>query len=311
MTVVPSIRGDCPAVHPKCVCRGGGIKCYDLGNVSQVPTFKHSNTVYNSLVIGGKTTLSTVQTGAFNGLKVRSLTLASIGITAIQSGVFSHLSDTLEQLSLHDNELKTMPGDSFDGLGQLRVLYLGNNYFKTVIPAWFSQLPLLDHLDLSENKLETIPDKSFNKLHKLEVLHLYNNGLETVNTACFSQLTALEELYLYKNQLAFIQNDAFKDLIQLKYLWLNQNRLKTLSSAVVQNKPHLVQLTLNGNPLECDCCLAWVRKMAHILKEHPIALCASPPPVNGTSVVAYDISLCAANETGIFIILIVIVTQYV
>ena len=86
MTVVPSIRGDCAAVHPNCVCRSNNIYCHDLGDISQVPKFKHSNTVYGKLEISGNTTLSTVQTGAFNGLKVKELSLSAIGITAIQSG---------------------------------------------------------------------------------------------------------------------------------------------------------------------------------------------------------------------------------
>ena len=206
MTVVPSIRGDCPAVDPKCECRGVDIIfCKDLGDVSRVPQFKHSNTVYDKLEISGKTKLSTVPTGSFNGLKVKEIRLENIGITAIQAGAFSDLNDTLE------------------------ILYL----------------------DL--NQLETIPE------------------------------------------------DAFQGINLLKTLWLHNNRLKTLSYALVQNKPHLESLTLYGNPLECDCRLAWVRKMAHMMSADHTALCASPPPVEGSRVVVYDISMCAATttETGI------------
>ena len=400
MTVVPSIRGECASVHPNCVCRSNNIYCHDLGDISQVPTFKHSNTVYGLLVISGDTTLSTVQTGAFDGLKVKELSLTFIHITATQSGPFSDLSDTLESLSLNNNKLETMPEDVFDGLSKLKKLSLAWNQLKIVSPAWFSQLPALEHLDLTGNDFETIPDKSFDKLHKLKVLALSSNRLKTVSAAWFSQLTALEGLYLSDNQFEFIQDEAFKtlnqlvrlelffnsrlkeiskvlfshtpalqildigvnrllmipddifnDLHQLKELSLRYNdlttvktawfrqltnlehldlsnnkfetipegafdgltqlktfrltdgSLKTLSYALVQNMPHLQSLALNGNPLECDCRLAWVRSMADILSRKPanIALCASPPPVNGTAVVAYDISTCAATttETGI------------
>ena len=396
MTVVSSIRGDCAAVHPNCYCSGSNIYCKDMGAVSQVPTFKHSNTVYRALVISGNTTLSTVQTGAFNGLKVEQIFLSSIAITAIQSGAFSDLSDTLESLYLDHNKLETMPEDVFGGLGQLKNLYLPNNQFKTVIPAWFNPLPALEHLSLSLNQFETIPDKTFNKLHKLRKLELSANQLKTVSAVWFSQLTALETLYFDNNQFESIPDDTFKtlnqlvnlylygnrlnklskalfshtpalqilhlggnhlrtipddtfdDLHQLKYLslwynflttvktaWfrqltnletlklslnqfetipedafeglnklktleLNHYRLKTLSYALVQNKPHLESLTLYGNPLECDCRLAWVRTMADILSGFK-ALCASPPSVKETPVVAYDISMCNATttETGI------------
>ena len=136
MTVMPSIRGDCAAVHPKCVCRYNSIFYKDLGDISQIPQFKHSNTVYRSLRISGKTALSTVQTGAFNGLKVEQIYLSYIGITAIQSGAFSDLNYTLESLSLSSNILKTIPADCFDGLGQLKTLLLENNY---QIESWVNR----------------------------------------------------------------------------------------------------------------------------------------------------------------------------
>ena len=206
MTVMPSIRGDCAAVDPNCYCRSDGvynnIYCKDLGDVSQVPLFQHSNALYSLLVIEGKTTLSTVHTGAFNGLKVKKIRLSKIGITAIQSEAFSNLNDTLEYLYLDHNKLETMPEDVFDGLGQLKTLYLGNNQLKIVIPSWFSQLPALEYLYPARNQFDSIPDKSFNKLHKLKSLLLHSLRLKAVSTALFSQLIALESLSLSLQQSA-------------------------------------------------------------------------------------------------------------
>ena len=196
-------------------------------------------------------------------------------------GAFSGLSDTLESLSIYSNKLETISGDSFDGLSLLKKLELGNNQLKIVIPAWFSQLPALEYLDIGENQFETIPDKTFSQLTNLEILAMYQNKFET------------------------IPEDAFEGLNKLKKLVLHEGNLKTLSFALVENKPHLELLQIFGNPLECDCRLAWVRTMADILNKIPFAgyapLCASPPPVKGTPVVAYNISMCAATttETGI------------
>ena len=150
MTVVPFIRGDCPAppgVHPNCVCgwnmqqhlQGSGQRQPTSHDTeTQVPTFKHSNTVYRLLFIGCKTTLSTVQAGAFSGLKVEQLILTFIGITVIHSGPFSDLNDTLEYLSLNGNKLETLPGDVFDGFGKLKVLYQSNNRLKRSPPGLVS-----------------------------------------------------------------------------------------------------------------------------------------------------------------------------
>ena len=278
MTVVPSIRGDCPIDHPKCFCLSFSISCWNMGNVSQVPPFSHTDKVYRTLQISGKTTLSTVQTGAFNKLKVTGMWLSAIGITAIQSGAFADLNDTLVSLYLKHNKLETMPEDIFDGLGQLKTLHLENNQFKIVIPKWFSHTPALRTLSFDGNNLQTMPDDIFNDLHQLERLNISHNYLKIVKTAWFRQLTNLKILHLENNQLETIPGDAFQEL-----------------------KPHLDSLALYGNPLACDCRLSWVRTIADILSKDSIALCVSPPPVNGTSVVAYDISMCAATttETGI------------
>ena len=80
LTGLPSTRGDCAAVHPKCYCGnfnyggdrdyGYSIVCKDMGDITQVPQFKASSTVYGALMFNG-TRLLTVQRGAFNGLKVK------------------------------------------------------------------------------------------------------------------------------------------------------------------------------------------------------------------------------------------------
>ncbi|MEG7522027.1 MAG: leucine-rich repeat domain-containing protein [Chromatiales bacterium] len=131
-----------------------------------MPAFTASSTVYDLLTINGGTTLATVQRGAFNGMKVKEISLWSIGVTTIQSGAFHDVGD-LVKLSLYNNQMETIPDDAFNGLKQLKTLCLCSNPLKTVNASWCSQMPALEMLQLQNNQLETIQDGAFNGLNQL------------------------------------------------------------------------------------------------------------------------------------------------
>ena len=158
---LPSTHGDCPAVDPHCYCSNGSIYCNNLGVISQVPPFNRSSTTYRRLKISGETTLSTLQAGAFEGVKVTRLILSHLSITTIKPGAFFGVGNILYTLILTSNHLNMITDEAFGGINQLRNLYLDKNHL-TVNAAWLSQLTQLDYLILSDNRLETIPHDAFN-----------------------------------------------------------------------------------------------------------------------------------------------------
>ncbi|KAI0241232.1 hypothetical protein LSAT2_032451 [Lamellibrachia satsuma] len=367
VATLPSTHGDCPAVDPHCYCSSGSIYCNNIGVISKVPPFSRSNTTYHRLKIIGETTLSTLQAGAFEGIKVTRIILSHLGITTIKPGAFSglgnilemlnltynqleiitdetfnglnkitklHLSNNwlttvtdggfdglnklmylymdnnrletmsaawfrqltqLDHLNLQRNQLRTIPYDVFDGLSQLTRLDLSSNRMKTVNAAWFSQLTQLEYLRLSDNQLETIPRDAFDGFNKLTSLSLSSNRLVTLNAAWFSKLQNLKSLYLAYNRLEMIPDNAFYGLKELKYLYLDNNRLTTVSSALFRSISYLKDMSIQRNRLVCNCGLAWLRKKANILYDNP--LCSSPPALEGSPVVSYDISLCSVTST--------------
>ena len=299
LTVLPSTRGDCAAVHPKCYCGGTGyhysIVCKDMGHISQVPPFTASNTSYDTLEItGGETgtTLLTLQTGAFAGITVREIKLVSIGLTAIQSWAFIGVG-ALHELYIYGNQLTEIADNAFNGLDELTRFFLVEGNLKTVSAAWLSQMPELVFLSFSSNQLETIPVGTFEGLNKLQTLYLSYNRLTRVSAAWRGHLPALQTLVLGNNEIESIEEGAFDDFNNLGRLNIRNNRLKTLNADLIQNMPHLYVLYIIGNPFVCDCQLAWVRdRAANILRGDP--LCASPLSVKGMSVVGYNISMCVA-----------------
>ena len=239
--------------------------------------------------------LATVRDGGFSGLnQLKYLYLDKNRLETVSAAWFSQLTQ-LDHLNLGRNQLRTIPFDAFDGLSQLTRLDLTSNRMKTVNAAWFRQLTQLEYLSLSDNRLETIPQDAFYGLNQLTSLSLSSNRLATLNATWFSKLQRLEYLYLSYNQLEIIPDNAFNGLKKLMCLYLDNNRLTTVSSALFRSVSYLIDMSIDRNRLVCDCGLAWLRTKANILYDNP--LCSSPPALEGSPVVSYDISLCSVTST--------------
>ena len=204
MAAVPTPTiGDCPATNPDCQCKGTfSITCENMGNLSQVPPWTPSSNVYYYLRIQSGTsgtTLSTIQTAAFKGVKTQRLFLEYIGLTTVQSRAFSELGDVLIILYIQHNPIETFQKGAFDGLNQLELLWLAPNRLKSVSAEWWGQLPALGRLFIHYNEIDTILDGAFNNLTQLKTLDLAFNRLKTVRYDFLRYLVHLEVLYLEKN----------------------------------------------------------------------------------------------------------------
>ena len=73
---------------------------------------------------------------------------------------------------------------------------------------------------------------------------------------------------------------------------VRDNRLTTLDRPLIDDITHLERLWLDGNPLHCDCELAWLRQLA-VRVTVDGAACRSPADVAGQLAICYNISSCA------------------
>lgn len=75
---------------------------------------------------------------------------------------------------LDANHITSVPEDSFEGLVQLRHLWLDDNSLTEVPVRPLSNLPTLQALTLALNNISSIPDFAFTNLSSLVVLYVAN-----------------------------------------------------------------------------------------------------------------------------------------
>lgn len=147
-------------------------------------------------------------------------------------------------LDIFDNQIQTLEG-SLNSLIHLRVLMAGKNRISRITNL--NSLRKLDVLDLHSNNINVI--EGLDHLHELRVLNLSNNYIHEIKK--ISPLYSLVELNLKGNYIESI-NDLDK-LILLQRLYLSDNKISHVNSILcIFHLPQLLELTLDGNPLEIN-----------------------------------------------------------
>ena len=201
--------------------------------------------------------------GTFNGLKsLVHLHLSGNGIEYMDDGVFTELK-ALEELWMSDNEITTIGKDALAGLDSLIVLKIWANKVKNIEAKTFTELGRLKELWLSENLLENIGSEMFTGLEQLEVLNLAWNELVSIETDALTSMENLKTLDLRYNYLTKLNSSTFHGLQNLENLVLSHNNLVTMEPAMFSTTsglPRPLYLSLDGNPLQCDCSLCWMKE---------------------------------------------------
>ena len=180
---------------------------------------------------------------------ISSLDLSNSNITTLQAGDFQGL--VLRDLLLHNNQLRTLPAEVFDGLTLSGDIRLQDNQLRTLPAEAFDGLfakETLRDLFLHNNQLITLPAGVFAGLTFSGGVFLYNNRLITLPTGVFQGLTVGEDLRLDDNLLTTLSAGVFEGLSLSGGMWLDNNRLRTLSSGVFEGLSFSF-LRLNNNLL--------------------------------------------------------------
>uniref|UniRef100_A0A4W5P5L0 Slit homolog 2 (Drosophila) n=1 Tax=Hucho hucho TaxID=62062 RepID=A0A4W5P5L0_9TELE len=170
--------------------------------------------------------------------------------------------------------LTAIPANLPDTMAEIR---LEQNGIKSVPPGTFSPYKKLRRIDLSNNQISEIAPDAFQGLRSLNSLVLYGNKITELPKGVFDGLYSLQLLLLNANKIHCVRANAFTDLQNLSLLSLYDNKIQTVAKGTFASLRAIQTLHLAQNPFICDCNLKW---LADYLRSNPIetsgARCASP-----------------------------------
>ncbi|CAG8445398.1 7540_t:CDS:2 [Diversispora eburnea] len=154
--------------------------------------------------------------------------------------------DSNSKPPLSNNRLSSIPNHFFDGLHNIKTLYLDRNSLRD-IPEELLKLTKLEILDLSNNCISEFNSRiKIRRMKNLRRINLDNNVISDISN--ISKLKTLRELRVNNNLLSTLTSDISK-LIKLRLLYLDNNQLTNLPDTIGRLKS-LCVLRLNNNNIE-------------------------------------------------------------
>ncbi|KFO77168.1 Insulin-like growth factor-binding protein complex acid labile subunit [Cuculus canorus] len=172
------------------------------------------------------------------------------------------LPSRLQKLDCSNNMIQRVTAQEFQGLQDLKHLFLDNNAVSMFEAGALQQCAQLSNLALEQNLLISIPLRQVN--------------LRAANT--------LARLDLKGNDIEDVGEQELKDLKLLQVLNLRNNKISALDRKVLEYLPRLRHLYLDGNPWNCTCDLLRTRR-ALMAKGTDVrgGQCAAPAESRGES----------------------------
>ncbi|XP_035895205.1 leucine-rich repeats and immunoglobulin-like domains protein 3 [Anopheles stephensi] len=228
--------------------------------------------------------LSRLRTLTFTANKIRTL----VNSRSTPCKVY----DSLEELYLLDNLLKTISMTLFQPFAMLSVLKLQQNLIRLFAGSFASdmlqtldissnrlktfslcqwRIPFLTTLSLKENQLSQLP-ACLDNLKTLTDLTLDNNRLTVVDFVEMAWLDHLEHLYLSGNKIRSLTLNSSDFPMKLRALHIDRNNMTelrllfvpgvTMKVSAEENQiasfdinatsPKISELSMKGNPMDCS-----------------------------------------------------------
>ncbi|TRY62943.1 hypothetical protein TCAL_07279 [Tigriopus californicus] len=188
-----------------------------------------------------------VKSQGFNSLvNLNILALSFNEIEELSSDMMSGLSQ-LSSLSMEHNKIKSI--GMIEPLPSLTDLTLSNNQLKSVPEFISSSAANLKTIDLGDNQIKEINPRDLGGLANLYGLRLAGNQISTISNQTFENVTNIHILNLAHNQISSLEGGAFHRLQNLRALRLDNNRLEDINGLVASLR-QLQWLNISSNSLQ-------------------------------------------------------------
>ncbi|KAK9978275.1 hypothetical protein ABG768_020033 [Culter alburnus] len=268
-----------------------------------------------------------IEGGAFQGMKgLMYLYLSDNQLSSLDAKAFEGAHEIM-YLHLEGNKLTQFPSSAaLARIPKLLELHLERNLIAKLEPSGLlSTVPQLTGLYLNNNAIATIVPKALDPAPKLDVLHLGANVLTEVPSDALGHAPLLSEIHLSGNPIRWIGPKAFQVVAgTLKHLHIDKMGLQKMSArslagfgpgllslSLEENQLEelpdlspltgLQSLTLNKNPLMCDCKLLPFYRWLENASLKVEAVCGYPPELRGQAVIeAVIFKNCSKENTHSF-----------
>lgn len=166
----------------------------------------------------------------------------------------------LEDLSIRDNNLRTLYSDSFVGLNKLERLYLSNNQLRKLPVGLFRNTPKLRFLDLRSNLIASLEKSAFEGPQAvLQMLIFSYNQIRSFPPGFFQQFPSLVALSLTGLPMQHMPN--ITRLPHLNFLSIVSTGISSIYQCDFVGLTSLTDFHWGGkSPLNCNCNLRWLRQ---------------------------------------------------
>ncbi|XP_075158088.1 uncharacterized protein LOC142231362 [Haematobia irritans] len=201
--------------------------------------------------------ISKIEDYSFYGLRLSKLNMKGNRLQGIPEHAFVGLEESMQEIDLSENSLRSFPMMALRKLDYLRILRLSNNKISTfygdiqlvtnnATAASALRLPSLTFLDLSSNKFTEILDDCFRTFPQLKTLSMYANQIELVQAEAFKSLKELMSLDMSHNRIIHLDSKIFDKNKKLQTVDLSHNHIHSISG-VFSNLPQLREIFLSEN----------------------------------------------------------------
>ena len=185
-----------------------------------------------SLSIKGNADLSEIQEQAFQGANIQEFIIEGSSLASNSLNALPALQKSLKLFFLKDNKIPLLiPPTVFTGF-QFMGISLTNNGIENT--------DFLEHLSTGG-------------------LSLTNNPIGPVNFSQYTDLSNIQDIHLGHTNFHTLNPDYFRGLTHLSDLDLSYNGITTVPQTMKSVILRLETLSLEGNPLHCNCDLLWFR----------------------------------------------------